>query len=1071
MRVLGLDVGIATIGWALIELEHAEDARRRRGAIVACGVWSFDPPEEWTRDCALSKAQIRRELRGRRRNLRRRRQRMRLIRALFRRYGLLPSEDRDALRWTGLEPRALRQRALSAPLSPIELAVALGHIARRRGFKSNARRPLDPPVQAGLDGDRRGSAAPPARREELVHEARAILRAQASFAAAPLPPAFELEFMRIAFSQRPFAGEISRVGLCPFEPARKRTAKHSYSVELFRCLVRLNTLKISEDGRMRPLCALEISRVVHAFGEKPRISYADLRKLLGLRRNARFLAVAEAEEARFDFVTPTGAAVGVFRLRELVIASLGEEGWRDLRSSPERLDAIAEILTFCGAPESLAPALVAEGLAVALIEAIVAGAQMGKLGLFSGAAHISAKAAGKLVIGLEQGLSYDQACLAAGYDPASTPERRAFDVGAAGKEALKRILSQGRISSELVASPTARKALIEAVKQVKAVVERHGVPDRIHVELARDIGKSAEARRQIAFAAMRREAQKRRLRTAFQETLGRAPQIGATGAEELLRFELWREQNGCCLYSGERIDPSQLLAGSNSVQVDHILPWSRFGDDSLANKTLCMAHANQSKGDRTPHEWFKREKIPQAWREFVETVEALPIKRRKKRNILLEDGEALASRFRERNLNDTRWACRLLAEALKSLYPAGERRADGSGVRRVFTRPGALTDRLRRAFNLQGLKKREGGERIPDDRHHALDAILVAATTEATLNRAAREIRRETPRGGDALFCLDPPWPGFAEAARRAHEGVFVARAERRRARGKAHDATLRHVAVRGGQRVLFERKSVEDLKRADLDRVKDRERNLALIAALHAWIDAGKPADEPPRLGQGDPIRKVRLAMNERLGVEINTGNSARPASAARGGLVRLDVFRQSSVSGLTRYYFAPVYRHEVATAALPPMRVAKGGVDESRWIAINAGNARFEFLFSLHPMNLVEMTKPDGETILGYFRGFDRHTGALAVSDVADSSSIRRGIGARNLLRFGKLQVDRLGTVHAVAREPRLWRGEVCIPAGREEPRDKRPRSPREEPVGERPQDFRASCGAKRALACDAA
>jgi len=153
-----------------------------------------------------------------------------------------------------------------------------------------------------------------------------------------------------------------------------------------------------------------------------------------------------------------------------------------------------------------------------------------------------------------------------------------------------------------------------------------------------------------------------------------------------------------------------------------------------------------------------------------------------------------------------------------------------------------------------------------------------------------------------------------------------VARAERRRARGKAHDATLRHVALRDGRRVPFERKSIEELTRADLDRVKDKERNAALVAALRAWIDAGKPPTDPPRLADGAPIRKVRLALNERIGVEIDTGNSARPASAARGGLVRLDVFRKPSASGCERYYFAPVYRHEVATAALAPMRLAKG-------------------------------------------------------------------------------------------------------------------------------------------------
>jgi CRISPR-associated endonuclease Csn1 len=273
---------------------------------------------------------------------------------------------------------------------------------------------------------------------------------------------------------------------------------------------------------------------------------------------------------------------------------------------------------------------------------------------------------------------------------------------------------------------------------------------------------------------------------------------------------------------------------------------------------------------------------------------------------------------------------------------------------------------------------------------------------------------------------------------------------------------------LRGGQRVVFERKSVEALTRADLDRVKDKQRNQALVAALRAWIDAGKSADRPPGLGGAEPIRKVRLAMNERVGVEIDTGNRARPASAARGGLVRLDVFRRSSASGLERYYFTPVYRHEVATAALPPMRVAKGCVDESRWIAINAG---FEFLFSLYPMNLVEMTKQNGETILGYFRNFDRHTGALAVSEVANSSSIRRGIGARNLLSFRKLQVDRLGSVHAVEREPRLWRGERCVAASLGELRDSRPTPRRRDLAGERPLHLRSPRAEEKALALDAA
>ena len=160
MRILGLDVGIASIGWGLVELERPEENSQKHGAIIACGVWTFDPPEEWSRDGALSKAQIRREQRGRRRNFRRRRQRMRLIRGLFHRHGLLPNEDRDALRWTGPAPIALRRRALSAPLAPAELAVALSHIARRRGFKSNAAQALAHSARRADARGQRHSARP-----------------------------------------------------------------------------------------------------------------------------------------------------------------------------------------------------------------------------------------------------------------------------------------------------------------------------------------------------------------------------------------------------------------------------------------------------------------------------------------------------------------------------------------------------------------------------------------------------------------------------------------------------------------------------------------------------------------------------------------------------------------------------------------------------------------------------------------------------------------------------------------------------------------------------------------------
>jgi CRISPR-associated endonuclease Csn1 len=74
-----------------------------------------------------------------RRVMRRRRQRMAQLRALFQQHGLLPDARRDALRfrrgWTRGQLR--RGWRWTEKLAPEELAVALGHIARHRGFRSN----------------------------------------------------------------------------------------------------------------------------------------------------------------------------------------------------------------------------------------------------------------------------------------------------------------------------------------------------------------------------------------------------------------------------------------------------------------------------------------------------------------------------------------------------------------------------------------------------------------------------------------------------------------------------------------------------------------------------------------------------------------------------------------------------------------------------------------------------------------------------------------------------------------------------------------------------------------------
>lgn len=57
-----------------------------------------------------------------------------------------------------------------------------------------------------------------------------------------------------------------------------------------------------------------------------------------------------------------------------------------------------------------------------------------------------------------------------------------------------------------------------------------------------------------------------------------------------------------CLYTGKTISIHDLINNPNQFEVDHILPLSITFDDSLANKVLVYATANQEKGQRTPYQ-------------------------------------------------------------------------------------------------------------------------------------------------------------------------------------------------------------------------------------------------------------------------------------------------------------------------------------------------------------------------------------------------------------------------------------------------------------------------------------
>lgn len=1009
---LGLDLGIGSCGWALVTEE----------SLVALGTRTFDVPE--TDKERTPTNQLRRVARGMRRVIRRRRQRMNEVRALLHRHGLLADDGKSALA-DRLDPWLLRAEGLDRRLSPRELALALGHIAKHRGFKSNSKRDrganapdesnkmltaaaklrekegawrsvaetfLNDPELQGRRRNRDGLYDRSVLREDLEREVRTLLRAQRALGNPHASETLEADFVETAFFQRPLADSEHMVGFCPLEPAEKRAARPSPSFEMFRLLARLTSLRI--DGI--PLSAEQIAAATRDFGHQQGITFARLRKLLALPPAARFDGTAPEDEGKRDVAARSGKAMpGSAALFKV----LGEAGWDSLRKRPDILDRVAAVLTFREDVDSIRAGLAELALDAPILEALMGGVADGAFAAFRGAGHISAKACRALIPHLAQGKVYSDACTAAGYNHAEQPET----------------------DLDSIANPVARKALGEALKQVNAIIRAHGMPAAIHVELARDVGKSAEERAEIERGIDKRNKQKDKLRQQYRDTVG-----GEPNAEDLLRFELWKEQGGRSLYSDRDIPPALIASGRNEVQVDHILPWSRSGDDSFINKTLCFTEENQRKKGRTPREWFEQDGLD--WSAFAARVEnSKEMKGRKKRNYLLKDASVLDEKFKNRNLGDTRYACRLLLNVLKKTYPDIT----------VAARPGPLTDRLRRAWGLQGLKKDAEGKRVEDDRHHALDAVVVALTSQSMLQRLTnlfqvaearglptnwhgighlRDLLRDSGGVPRAFDALEPPWPGFRADVIAALDGITVSRAERRRARGAGHAATIRQVSERDGEPVVFERKSIETLTEKDLERIKDAERNHRVVEILRAWIADGKPKDAPPVSPQGHVMRKVRLSTNKKVDVPVRGG------AADRGDMARVDVFRKANRKGKWEYYLVPVYPHEVATLAEPPNEYVVA------YKPSEPLTPDHEFLWSLYPLCWVEVVKPSGEVIEGYFRGMDRSTGAIAISPQHSKGEVNRGIGVKTLTSFRKFAVDRLGNRSEIQQETRTWHGKAC-------------------------------------------
>jgi len=1100
---LGLDIGIASVGWCVLGQDR----------IIDLGVRAFDKAETAKEGDSLNL--VRRSARLMRRRLRRRAWRLTKLARLLKRHGVI--DDTRIFQPQHPFPHSLwqlRRDGLDRLLSDEEWARVVYHLCKHRGFHWISRaeqRQADEDskgeggkVKQGLAGtaklmqdkgyrsaaemvlaefpeaqrNKQGSYDKALARTLLGKELALLFKRQRELGNPHAGTALELAILGngdrkggLFWAQQPaLAGNdlLKMLGKCTFEKSEYRAPKASFTAERHVWLTRLNNLRIVVDGSTRPLNAQERQIALPLpYTYDSDFTYKRLRSALlkagCLPESFRFTALPYPSAAQQldgkakDPEAATLVKLPAWQEMRLILKKAGlETEWQGMAGAaidgrPELLDQITWVLSVFKDDEEVSaelrrlPLPSSEQMIDALLDI-----------RFDKFHALSLKALRRIVPHMEVGLRYDEACAQAGYHHSQLHktgegEHKYLPPLYAGRDKSGRMVFSEEM--DVPRNPVVLRALNQARKVVNAIVRRNSAPMAVHIEMARDLSKPIDERRKIEKDQSEYRERNDKDRALFAEHFQRMP----TGIE----FEKWRfyrEQQGKCAYSVEPLDIIRLLE-QGYVEVDHALPYSRSFDDSKNNKVLVLAKENRDKGNRTPYEYLGGAENTPRWQQFVAFVESTKAYRLAKRSRLLrKDFSAKeAEEFRERNLNDTRYICRFFKNYVERYLQL----AEGSEAKRCVVLSGQLTSFLRARW---GLLKVRGD----NDRHHALDAAVVAACSHGMVKRLSDYARcRELEKVREGFVDLETgeivspamfqqlrqhfpdPWPHFrdelearlniddpvqlradmerlgsypTEAVEQLHP-LFVSRAPQRRNGGAAHKDTIygqpERLKLQGG---VTQKVPLAGLTLKDLDKLIDPHRNEKLYAAIRVRLEAhgGKgdkafppdnPLHKPDRDGNpaGPVVRTVTMVIDKLSGIPVRGG------IAKNDSMLRVDVFAKAG-----KFHLVPVYVHHTVAKVLPD-RAIVAFVDEDSWTLIDDS---FEWLFSLHPNDLVRV-KLKKESHLGYYAGCNRSTGAINLwahdrnAQVGKDGMIQ-SIGVKTALAIEKFDVDVLGNIYPARLEP---------------------------------------------------
>ncbi|MDR0801802.1 type II CRISPR RNA-guided endonuclease Cas9 [Fluviicola sp.] len=365
-------------------------------------------------------------------------------------------------------------------------------------------------------------------------------------------------------------------------------------------------------------------------------------------------------------------------------------------------------------------------------------------------------------------------------------------------------------------NPIVEQVITETLRVVRDIWKKYGNFSEIHIELGREMKNTAEERDRLSKLNNKNEDTNLRIKALIMELkessdvenvrpyspvqqeilkiyedgvinsnieisedILKISKTAQPSKPELQRYKLWLEQKYRSPYTGQMIPLGKLF--TKEYEIEHIIPQSRYFDDSLSNKVICEAAVNQLKDKQLGLEFIKNHhgemvdlglgKPPvkifteDEYKDFVK--EHYAKNKGKRTKLLLEE---IPDKMIERQMNDTRYISKFVSQLLSNIVRE-EKDDDGVNSKNLIPGNGKITTTLKQDWGLNDVwnalilprfermneltnsenftSKNQQGHTIPaippelskgfqkkriDHRHHAMDALVIAGATRSHVN-------------------------------------------------------------------------------------------------------------------------------------------------------------------------------------------------------------------------------------------------------------------------------------------------------------------------------------------------